>query len=181
MTTATGEGFTGHYRKPDPFQAIWSDPEGRDSGLYVHERFLVRPDDTPVAPHHLLVISREERPLEVLDFNEYVAAWALARVVYAHMTNVLGPKRKVALLVWGNQIETAHIHLVPRNNPEDATVWRPMELTDEQRAAQLAETRELLAFPPEVKAEADRVVNAALSGMQGVQLPPVLPRSVNPQ
>jgi diadenosine tetraphosphate (Ap4A) HIT family hydrolase len=175
MSTAIGEGFEGKYRKPDPFQLMWASPGKLKGALYVHERFMVRPDDTPVAPHHLLVIAREEKALEALDFAEYEAAWALARVVYAHMTTVLGPSRKVSLSVWGNQVETAHIHLVPRNKPTDATVWKAMDLTDAQRTAQLAQTCELLTFPPEVKAEADRVVNAALLGLQGVTLKPVLP------
>ncbi|HSW98797.1 MAG TPA: HIT domain-containing protein [Candidatus Saccharimonadales bacterium] len=172
---ATGEGFTGGYKKPDPFQAIWDDPARVAQSLYVHERFMVRPDDSPVVPHHLLVIARRELALEALPLNEYLAMWALARLLFAHMTAVLAPKRKVSMQVWGNQVQTAHIHLVPRNNPEDATVWKPMGLSGEALETQLAETRRLLTFPSGLKVQADQLVDEALKLLAGTTLPPVLP------
>ena len=171
----SGEGFNGDYKKPDPFQAIWNDPARLAQSLYTSEHFMVRPDDSPVAPHHVLIIARREAALEALPLAEYAAMWALARLMFAHMTAVLKPTRKVAMEVWGNQVETAHIHLVPRNNPEDATVWKPMQLSAPELARQLAETRRLLTFPAALKTQADELVKHTLQRLAGVDLPPVLP------
>jgi len=169
MSFKPGEGFHGKYMSPDPLQQKWDDPSELAKALYVHDRFMVRPDDRPVAPHHVMVIAREEVPVEGLDFAEQQALWALVMVTHHHMTEVLQPSRKVAVTMWGNMVKTGHMHLVPRNHAEDATIWQPMHLEPHELAAQLDETRQLLAFPPEVTAQANFVVDQTLQRLGGVR------------
>lgn len=169
-----GEGFSGKYMESDPLQAVWNDPARLEQALYAGERFLVMPDDCPVAPHHLLVVAREPKPIEELAFADRQALWALAGVISNHMTRILRPSRKVGIVVWGNQVRTGHLHLVPRNLPSDATQWQRMEFPDDAaREAQLAETRQLLALPPDVTAQADFAVHETLKHLRGIELPPI--------
>jgi diadenosine tetraphosphate (Ap4A) HIT family hydrolase len=169
-----GEGRPDRYLHPDPFQQMWGDPAQVEQALFVNEHFMVRPDDMPVAPHHLLVIAREQRSVEDLSFAHQQAMWALAMVVYGHMARVLQPKLKVGVSVWGNMIQTAHIHLVPRNERHDAAVWKRMDLGAAELRAQLAETHRILAFPPEVVAQAELAVTETLARLGNITLP-VLP------
>jgi diadenosine tetraphosphate (Ap4A) HIT family hydrolase len=181
-----GEGFGNTYPHPDQFQEMWADPARLAGALYVHERFLVRPDDTPVARHHLLVVARGYQPWERLSYPDQLAMFALVSVTYAHMTRVLDPKRKVGVAMWGNQVRTGHAHLIPRQNPTDATVWKRMELGEEALAAQLAETRELLAFPDHLKSQADALLDQTLAALETVEMPnglllPPLPQPGEPR
>ncbi|HSX34486.1 MAG TPA: HIT domain-containing protein [Candidatus Saccharimonadales bacterium] len=169
-----GEGRPDRYIHPDPFQQMWDNPGQVAEALFVNEHFMVRPDDMPVAPHHLLVIAREQRSVEDLSFAHQQAMWALAMVVYGHMARVLQPKLKVGISVWGNMIQTGHIHLVPRNSRHDAAVWHRMELPAAELHSQLAETRRLLEFPTEVTAQANFAVEETLQRLGNVTLP-VLP------
>lgn len=185
--SAPGEGFSNQYPHPDPFQEMWADPTRLAGALYVHDRFLVRPDDTPVARHHLLVIARDHQPWERLSYPDQLAMFALVSATYAHLTRTLDPNRKVGITMWGNQVRTGHAHLIPRNEATDATVWKRMELTEEALAAQLAETRELLAFPDDLRAQTDVLLNQTLAALEaGVQVPdglllPPLPLPGEPQ
>lgn len=136
-----GEGFSGKYADPDPFQAIWNDPAELKKALYVGDGVMVRLDDRPVAYGHVNVIAREQVPLEDLAADRYLGMWAVARITQHWLNEKLQPRRKVALAVWGNQVETAHIHVVPRNAATDATQWSPAELSDQEREAYLAGAR----------------------------------------
>jgi diadenosine tetraphosphate (Ap4A) HIT family hydrolase len=167
-----GEGFSGKYQEPDPLQAKLADPAHMANALYQGERFVVMADDLPVAPNHVLVISREAVPLEKLTFADQQALWALAMVTQAHMTRVLHPARKVSISVWGNQVRTAHLHLVPRVNPSDATNWQRQQFESEgTRLAQLTETYALLKFPEDAQAAADLAVHEALKRNSGLVIP----------
>lgn len=170
--TGIGEGFSGDYTDPDPLQAKMNDPSQMANALYTDSNFVVMADDYPVAPHHVLVVSRAEKSLEELAFPEQQALWALAMVTSAHMTRVLQPERKVAMVVWGNQVKTAHIHLVPRRQPEDATRWQRQQFASEQdRLAQLQETYQLLKFTPDVQAAAKLAVDEAMGRTAAVAIP----------
>jgi len=169
-----GEDAPDRYLHPDPFQVMWNDPAEVEKALFVHPQFMVRADDMPVAPHHLLVITREQRSVEDLPYAEQQAMWALVMVVYAHMARVLHPRLKVGITVWGNMVQTGHVHLIPRNHRNDAAVWKRMDLTETERREQLAETHRLLAFPPEVVMQANFAVDETLKRLKDVALP-ILP------
>jgi diadenosine tetraphosphate (Ap4A) HIT family hydrolase len=174
--TGIGEGFSGNYLEPDPLQAKMADPEHMANALYADHNFVVMADDYPVAPHHLLVVARQEKPLEELEFQEQQALWALAMVTSAHMTRVLHPERKVSVSVWGNQVETAHIHLVPRRRSEDATHWKRQRFArEEDRLAQLQETYQLLKFTSDVQAAAELAVQEAMLRTAAVTIPKLYP------
>jgi diadenosine tetraphosphate (Ap4A) HIT family hydrolase len=180
-TADIGEGFSGNYADPDPLQAKMNDPSQMANALYADSNFVVMADDYPAAPHHVLVASRAEKPLEELAFSEQQALWALAMVTSAHMTRVLHPERKVAIVVWGNQVKTAHIHLVPRRQPEDAARWQRQKFdSEEDRLAQLQETYRLLKFTPDVQAAAELAVDEALRRTAAVTIPTLNPRTAAP-
>jgi diadenosine tetraphosphate (Ap4A) HIT family hydrolase len=140
----------------DPFQIAWQDPD-RAHAIFVDEQhgLMVLPDAQPVIKHHVLVITREAVPYEELSQLRKHQILELANLTAEHMYGVLHPKRKVGFCIWGNTIKTTHIHLLPRNVPEDGASF----FVGERAWAgdkQLEETRKLLTFPSELKAKTRR-------------------------
>lgn len=135
----------------DPFQDAWADPE-KFHALFIDDKhgFMIIPDARPVVEHHVLVISREAVPYQEMPLDRQLQMMALANLVAEHIDHVLKPKRKIGYAIWGNQIKTAHIHLLPRNLPEDG-----LKFFDSGRAwatpEQLEATRKLLEFPAELR------------------------------
>jgi diadenosine tetraphosphate (Ap4A) HIT family hydrolase len=143
----------------DPFQRAWQDPK-RVHAIFVDERhgLMVLPDAQPVVKHHVLVVTREAKPYEDLSSLRKHQALELANITAEHMRKVLQPKRKIGFCIWGNVIKTTHIHLLPRNVPEDGVAFFAGErawASDKQ----LEETRKLLTFSAKLKAEVQQRLN----------------------
>ncbi len=143
-------------KQSDPFQAAWEKPE-ENYALHVDEKngFMVLPDANPVMDNHVLIISRETTPYQELPPLRQLQMMALANITAEHMGRILKPKRKIGYAVWGNKIKTAHIHLLPRNVPDDGILFfqgkRPWATQD-----QLKTTRKLLKFSPSLQTEAKK-------------------------
>jgi diadenosine tetraphosphate (Ap4A) HIT family hydrolase len=134
----------------DPFQEAWNDPTSQyPLFIDVKHGFMVIPDAIPVVEHQVLVISREAIPYQELPLKRQLQMMALANLTAEHMNKVLKPKRKIGYAVWGNKIKTAHIHLLPRNAPNDGILF----FQEHPRAppGQLKNTQELLKFPLELQ------------------------------
>ncbi len=150
----------------DPFQEAWNGPV-KFHAIYVDEKngFMVIPDAMPVVEHHILIISREATPYQELPTHRQLQMMALANIVADHMNRVLKPERKIGYAIWGNTIKTAHIHLVPRNVPEDGIKFfdgnRP-NATDEQ----LETTRKLLQFSDNLRLHVAKKVKEIATSLE---------------
>lgn len=146
--------------KKDPFQIAWRFPE-KAYAIYVDadNGLMVIPDAHPVVNYHLMVIAREHMPFEDLPDKRKLQMLELANITAEHLRRVLKPKRKVGYCIWGNKIKTAHIHLLPRNKPDDGAKFFSSE---RPRATHefLAATQKLLEFPDVLKTEAISRVSA---------------------
>jgi diadenosine tetraphosphate (Ap4A) HIT family hydrolase len=142
--------------RSDPFQSAWQDPK-KAHAIYVDDQqgLMVLPDAQPVVPNHVLIITREAKPYEELSTKRKHQVLELANLTAEHIRNVLQPKRKIGFCIWGNTIRTTHIHLLPRNVPEDGVAFfigeRPWASAD-----QLEDTRKMLQFPIKLRKEARR-------------------------
>jgi diadenosine tetraphosphate (Ap4A) HIT family hydrolase len=144
----------------DVFREAWKKPE-KFFALYVDDTngFMVIPDAQPVVRHHILVIPLEATPYQELTPVRQRQIMELANITADHIQKKLKPKRKVGYAIWGNNIKTAHIHLLPRNLPEDGAMFftgdRPWANQEQLKA-----TQKLLMFPPNLQSEAQKRVTA---------------------
>ncbi|HSW79381.1 MAG TPA: hypothetical protein VLG47_01255 [Candidatus Saccharimonadales bacterium] len=131
----------------DPFQEAWKNPAAQFP-IFVDEEYglMVIPDALPAVDHQVLVICREQTPYQELPASRQLQMMTLANITAEYMDKVLKPKRKIGYAVWGNQIKTAHIHLLPRNVPDDGIKFFVGEKS-RQTQQQLKETQKLLNFP----------------------------------
>jgi diadenosine tetraphosphate (Ap4A) HIT family hydrolase len=102
-------------------------------------RWIILPDAKPVAPVHLNVVAKRPRPYHQITGVERAVLDALTFGTERHIREALAPPHGVATFGFGEQVPTAHRHVVAREQYAHGLNWQadrpivPVEIRREMR------------------------------------------------
>jgi len=113
---------------PNLTEAVGLDPATQKLGFMVlADAFPLDPD--PINPddsahvHHLNVIARRPLDYDQITEAERCALDKLTYITAGHVSRVLRPAHGVAVVRFGQQVPTAHNHVIARRNRQDGLDW----------------------------------------------------------
>ncbi len=108
-----------------------------------NDRFLAFLDIAPLAEGHTLVVPKKEVDyLFDLDDETYDGLWQFAKSLAGPLKQAV-PCRRVCVVVIGDEVPHAHVHLIPMNRLGDVSFTSPkLKRSQDELAATAARIRE---------------------------------------